>query len=67
MTNPLPAIRECHRAETKEIITISRDRFLCLYAIKCAVTDNKLERLAAKIRELGAIEARDFVNGVSQA
>lgn len=64
--------------EDSEVITISTDRFKCLYAIKCAaVTLAKAsphyaspkakkahKRLADKFKELAAIEARDFVNGI---
>ena len=53
-----------HRLKSGSKITISTDRFKCLYAIKCSITDQDDERLADKLRELATIEARDFVNGI---
>jgi len=62
----VPAIRDRKPRDT-ENITISIDRFLCLYAIKQAAKDSRPERLSDKLQELGRIESRDFVNGVSQS
>ena len=78
MNNPIPAIRD-RKPRTTESITISIERFLCLMSIKCAakavasasphLSNESIrahDRLTDKLKELGSIEARDFVNGVTQ-
>ena len=47
-------------------ITISRDRFKCLYNIKCAAAKHNETRLTEALKRLSKIEARDFVHGLEQ-
>ncbi len=63
----LQSIADRRRQETSENITISTERFKVLYTIVHAARHSNQELLDKALKDLKAIETRDFMHGVDQS